>query len=208
MAWVPALFFDGSKPRSANLRRQANRPVARWITGPQNPLFAKAVVNRVWANFFGRGFVQPIDDLDPANTPIFGDVFDEMCLQFRLHGCDLKYLVRVITCNASLPTVQSWSVPRPVTDGSTLDNFTRMPLRRMTSDQIYASFVQVNLSFANRILNCGNVVNQLLVAGGDEFQTKFADSALAPTEIETTILQALSLMEWSLCGGSDQRGTE
>src|SRR5205814_4960101 len=114
--------------------------LARWITGPQNALFAKAVINRVWGNFFGRGFVQPIDDLDPANTPIFGEVFDELCVQFRLHGCDLKYLVRVITATRAYQ-LSSRGAPSTHDDRLTLQ-FARMPLRRMTSDQVYASFVQ------------------------------------------------------------------
>jgi len=41
--------------------------LADWLTDPKNPFFAKAAVNRVWAAFFGRGFVQPVDDFRVSN---------------------------------------------------------------------------------------------------------------------------------------------
>ena len=183
---VPAMFLDGSKPerRGGSDKREI---LARWVTGPENPLFAKAVVNRVWGNFFGRGFVNPIDDLDPANAPLFENVFDEICVQFRLHRRDLKYLVRTITATRAYQLSS-----RGTSESDSLTSqFARMPLRRMTSDQIYASFVQAT-GYREPIANRANGI----VTGGarDDFQTKFADSTVSPTEIETTILQALSLM--------------
>ncbi|MCA1481001.1 DUF1553 domain-containing protein, partial [Bradyrhizobium sp. NBAIM08] len=49
---------------------QPNRPVlGQWLASPTNPFFAKAMVNRVWAQYFGRGFVNPVDDLSEENTP-------------------------------------------------------------------------------------------------------------------------------------------
>lgn len=189
---VPALFLDGTKPDRSN---NANHRLmlARWVTGAENPLFAKAVVNRVWGNFFGRGFVQPIDDLDPANAPIHGEVFDELCRQFRLHKCDLKYLMRVITATRAYQL----SCRGPEVSGEDLSlHFARMPLRRMTSDQVYASFVQAT---GYREPGTPNRQNVLIANGArDEFQSKFADSAVAPTDIETTILQALLLMNGRL----------
>ena len=50
----------------------ARRVFAEWLTSPENPFFARATVNRLWAHFFGRGFVNPIDDLrddNPASHP-------------------------------------------------------------------------------------------------------------------------------------------
>lgn len=185
---VPALFLDGSKPESTGRDRRTT--LARWITSPDNPYFAKAVVNRVWGSFFGRGFVQPIDDLDPVNPAVFPHVFDEICVQFRLHNCDLKYLINVITETRAYQ-LSSRGGPAEGDDGLT-QQFARMPLRRMTSDQVYASFVQAT-TFREPVINRGNVVipNN---AARDEFQSKFADSSVSPTEVETTILQALSLM--------------
>lgn len=187
---VRAAFLDGTRPPNSPLslpsRSSKRADVAQWVTSTENPLFAKAVVNRVWANFFGRGFVHPVDDLDPANTPVFGDVFDELCVQFRLHRSDLKYLVRTITATRAYQR----SSRGTNADESLTAQFARMPLRRLTSDQIYASLVQAT-GFREPVTNRGIGVPS---ATRDEFQSKFADATTSPTEIETTILQALSLM--------------
>lgn len=182
---VPVAFLDGSRPNPST-RKDKRSEVALWITSAANPLFAKAVVNRVWANFFGRGFVQPIDDLDPANTPVFEEVFEELCTQFRLHHCDLKYLVKTITATRGYQL----SSRGTAADESLTSQFARMPLRRLTSDQIYASLVQAT----GYREPASNRTNGVATGARDDFQSKFADATVSPTEIETTILQALSLM--------------
>lgn len=190
---VPALFLDGTSPeQTAGIGKRAT--VARWITEPENPYFTRAVVNRVWASFFGRGFVQPVDDLDPANPVVYPEVFALLCEQLRLHQYDLKYLVRVITATR-VYQLSSRGLPLSTEDPQSA-LFGRMPLRRMTSDQIYASFVQAT-GYRETSSNRQNVVAPINSAR-EEFQTKFGDTAVSPTEIETTILQALSLMNGRL----------
>jgi hypothetical protein len=185
---VPALFLDGTIPEKAAGRGKRS-VLARWITAAQNPYFARAAVNRVWWNYFGRGFVQPVDDLDPSHPAAFPEIFDALCTQFRLHQYDLKYLVRVITATRAYQLSSRGAVAGK--EDALAAQFARMPLRRMTSDQVYASFVQAT-GMREATTNNPNVIND----GGvrEEFQAKFADSATSPTEIETTILQALSLM--------------
>ncbi|MGE5191450.1 MAG: DUF1549 and DUF1553 domain-containing protein [Deltaproteobacteria bacterium] len=182
---VPALFLDGSRPERTAGKRLT---VARWITAPENPYFARAAVNRIWGSYFGRGFVQPVDDLDPSHPPAYPEIFDALAAQFRLHQYDLKYLVHVITATRVYQLSSRGASPDK--EDVQAAHFARMPLRRMTSDQVYASFVQAT-GFREAAAN-PNVLGN----GGarDEFQAKFADSAQSPTEIETTILQALSLM--------------
>ncbi len=184
---VPALFLDGTRPeRKAGTGKRLM--LARWITGPENPYFAKAAVNRIWGSYFGRGFVQPVDDLDPSHPPVYPDVFDALSMQFRLHQYDLKYLVRVITATRVYQLSSRGASPDK--EDPQAAHFARMPLRRMTSDQVYASFVQ-----ATGLRDAApNPANPGDGQARDEFQAKFADSATSPTEVETTILQALSLM--------------
>jgi hypothetical protein len=182
---VPALFLDGSKPERTAGKRLT---VARWITAPDNPYFARAAVNRIWGSYFGRGFIQPVDDLDPSHPPVHPEIFDTLAAQFRLHQFDLKYLVRVITATRVYQLSSRGSSPDK--EDIQAAHFARMPLRRMTSDQVYASFVQAT-GFREPAANPNN---PLISGARDEFQAKFADSAQSPTEIETTILQALSLM--------------
>jgi hypothetical protein len=70
--------------------------LAAWITGPENPLFAKVIVNRVWADLMGRGIVEPIDDLRGTNPPSNGPLLDALADDFKRQGCDLKQLIRTI----------------------------------------------------------------------------------------------------------------
>ena len=67
-----------------------------WMAEPANPYFAKAVVNRYWAHFFGRGIVEPMDDLRQTNPPTNPELLDNLAVEFVRHGYDLKQLVRTI----------------------------------------------------------------------------------------------------------------
>jgi len=70
--------------------------LARWVTSPDNPWFARAFVNRMWGHFLGRGFVDPVDDLRPGNAPAAPAVLDALAADFVASGFDVKHLVRVI----------------------------------------------------------------------------------------------------------------
>ncbi len=70
--------------------------VVAWMRRPDNPYFARAIVNRVWAHYFGRGIVDPPDHLSPLNPPTHPELLDELCKEFIGHGYDLKWLHRTI----------------------------------------------------------------------------------------------------------------
>jgi hypothetical protein len=70
--------------------------VAAWMRRPDNPFFARAIVNRVWAHYFGRGIVDPPDHLSPFNPPSHPELLDELCRGFVKNGYDLKWLHRTI----------------------------------------------------------------------------------------------------------------
>ncbi|MCS7166003.1 MAG: DUF1549 and DUF1553 domain-containing protein [Gemmatales bacterium] len=67
-----------------------------WMTDPKNPFFARAVVNRYWAHFFGRGIVDPLDDMRETNPPTNPELLDALARDFIEHGFSLKHLVRTI----------------------------------------------------------------------------------------------------------------
>jgi hypothetical protein len=68
--------------------------LAEWVTSPTNPYFAKAAVNRVWAQFMGRGLVHPVDDLGDNAQATHPRLLKEMAAQLAAHGFDLKRLIR------------------------------------------------------------------------------------------------------------------
>ena len=67
-----------------------------WMADPKNPYFSRAVVNRYWAHFFGRGIVEPLDDLRQTNPPSNPELLDGLAAGFIKNGYDLKWLVRTI----------------------------------------------------------------------------------------------------------------
>lgn len=67
-----------------------------WMADPKNPFFAKALVNRYWAHFFGRGIAEPLDDLRQTNPPSNPALLDALADDFVKSGYDLKHLVRAI----------------------------------------------------------------------------------------------------------------
>jgi hypothetical protein len=71
-------------------------PVMAWLRQPDNPFFARAIVNRVWAHYFGRGIVDPPDHLSPLNPPSHPELLAELTKGFIANKYDLKWLHRTI----------------------------------------------------------------------------------------------------------------
>lgn len=71
-------------------------PLARWLTSPKNPYFTRSIVNRVWANFFSVGLVEPVDDMRATNPASNEKLLAALCEYTADHGYDLKALMRLI----------------------------------------------------------------------------------------------------------------
>lgn len=71
-------------------------PLARWLTAPENPFFAKSFVNRVWAHYFGVGLVNPVDDFSLANPPTNARLLDALAADFVTGGYDIRALERKV----------------------------------------------------------------------------------------------------------------
>ena len=80
-------FTEDEDPRQA---------LAAWITSDENPLFAKAAVNRIWADLMGRGLVDAVDDLRATNPPSNPALLDALADDFRKHHYDVKHLLYTI----------------------------------------------------------------------------------------------------------------
>jgi hypothetical protein len=85
-----------SKPVAVGKDEDPRKYVADWMRRPDNPFFARAIVNRVWAHYFGRGIVDPPDQLSPFNPPSHPELLAALCADFVRGGYDLKKLHRVI----------------------------------------------------------------------------------------------------------------
>jgi hypothetical protein len=112
---------------------------ADWLTSPDNPYFAKALVNRVWRNFMGRGLVEAEDDLRQTNPPSNQELFDALAKDFIEHRYDVKHLVRTIMNSAAY---QRSSVP--VAGNEKDDRFySHYLVRRLPAEVVLDAYAQV-----------------------------------------------------------------
>jgi hypothetical protein len=121
-----ALF--GSAPVPDDPDSDPREALARWMIGPENPYFARVIVNRVWAEIMGRGIVDPVDDLRATNPPSNGPLLDALADDFRRHGYDLKHLIRTIL-SSSVYALSSEPNERNVADTRNFSRHYRQRLR-------------------------------------------------------------------------------
>lgn len=109
----PAAPLDGQAIASDSTedRREA---LADWLTSPENPYFTRSIANRVWANFFGRGIVEPVDDLRISNPASNEPLLQTISEHLVKNDYDLKSLMRLILRSE---TYRRSSTPLPENEG-------------------------------------------------------------------------------------------
>jgi hypothetical protein len=112
-----------------------------WMVSRDNPFVAPAAVNRAWAHLFGRGLVEPVDDLSERNPPSHPEVFRELSGYFIETGFDLRNLLRTL---ANTQAYQAASVTGG--DDPSADAFARMLVKTLTPEQFYDSLMRSSLS--------------------------------------------------------------
>jgi len=188
------VFLDGSSatPAAGKLQRAA---LVHWLTAGDNRWFAKAATNRLWEQLLGRGLVDPAEDLEAAGPNDHAELLAFVAMQFAQHDYDVRYLLRALS-GTRLYQFSSRTSP-----SSPLERyyFARLPLRRMTGEQLVDSLLQ-----ATGLREAPAARNQPLNDDSmrAEFRQKFSEANVARTEGETTILQALSLMNGKLVAGA------
>jgi hypothetical protein len=188
--FVPAKFLQGEQPKL--VASDPYRPVlADWITKPENPFFTRAMVNRFWHHLFGRGLVNPVDDMHEDNVASHPELIEALADQLKASGFDLKFLLRAI-CNSE--AYQRSSKP----SGTNADDkqfFSHRAVRVLTPEQLYDSIVTV--------LGKGGVTRADLKAtkqkgqpGGprEQFLNFFRVDEPDPQDYQAGIPQALRLM--------------
>lgn len=117
-----------AKALSIAARGDRREAFADWLASPANPYFDKAIVNRVWRNFFGRGLIDPEDDLRATNPPSDEALLDWLVADFRAHKRSVKHLIRTILASAVYAR-SSDPVPGNESDTKFLSHYTvkRLP---------------------------------------------------------------------------------
>jgi hypothetical protein len=134
----------GGAELDLNSEEDPRRPLMEWLRQKDNPYFARALVNRVWSNYFNVGIVQPADDLSLANPPSNKALLDHLTAGFVDHNYDLKWLHREI---AGSRTYQlSWQ-PN-ATNAKDERNFARAVPRRLPAEVAYDALLTATASDA------------------------------------------------------------
>jgi hypothetical protein len=113
-------------------RREA---LAEWLTSKQNPFFAKSTANRVWSYFFGRGIIDPVDDIRASNPPSNEALLTALTKEFTDRNFDLKQLMRTIVNSR----VYQASIETNEWNAHDTDNFSHQRPRRLSAEQLLDS---------------------------------------------------------------------
>ncbi len=122
--------------------------LADWMASPENPFFARALVNRYWKHFFNRGLIEPEDDIRDTNPPVNPELLAALEQHFIRSGFDLKELVRVITNS------RAYQLSATPNEHNLVDqqNFSRYYPRRLQAEVLLDAIddlVGVRTTFAN-----------------------------------------------------------
>jgi hypothetical protein len=115
------------------------RSLARWLTAPDNPYFARTMANRMWGHFFGRGIIHPLDDARSTNPPSNPELLDALARDFVAHRFDVKHLIRTICTSAAYGLS---SVPNE-TNKDDVQSFARYYPRRLPAEVLLDALAQV-----------------------------------------------------------------
>ncbi len=137
----------GAEPLDLPPYEDPRHSLVDWMVAPNNPFFARALVNRYWKHFFGRGIVDPEDDMRVTNPPSNPELLDALAKSFVDTKFDLKNLVRTI-CRS-----QAYQLSSEPTEFNAGDkrNFSSFSPRRMNAEPLYDAINQVagtNVNFA------------------------------------------------------------
>jgi hypothetical protein len=152
-----------------------------WMVNPKNPFFARAVANRYWAHFFGRGIVDPLDDMRITNPPSNPELLDALARNLIDNKYSLKALIRTI-CKSR--TYQLSSTPNDF-NKSDKQAYARYYPKRLQAEVLLDALCQVTDS-PNRFGGLPadrNAPNRAIMLPDESFQSYFLDVNGRPQRI-------------------------
>jgi hypothetical protein len=182
--------------------------MAGWVTAKDNPYFAKATMNRLWSNYFGRAIVHPVDDMRETTPPSVPGLLEALAKEFGDSNFDMKHMIRLILNSR---TYQLSSAPN---ESNTLD------------DRFYARYypkamlAQVMLDALNQAVGVEERLTafpltrsvELPVPAGNYFLDVFGQAhreyltELDP-KLEPNLVQTLHMMNSGYVNGKIRNGT-
>ena len=179
---VVAPNYPGSRlppePDPGNVRR---RQLTIWMASRDNPYLARAAVNRVWGHLFGRGLVDPVDNMDAGNKASHPELLEFLADYFVQTRFDLRELYATIASSKVYQLSSATNGARPADD-----SFAAQQVKTLTAIQLYNCLQQ-------------NVFRQTLSGDAAQFaQQQFVErlkaNGASPTEYPHGVVQVLSIM--------------
>jgi hypothetical protein len=194
---VPAKFLGGDAPDVKG--KDPRVALADWLTSPDNAMFRQNMANRIWANFFARAIVEPVDDVRISNPPSNRELLEELGRRLAVYKFDQKRLIRDICASR---TYQLSAVPN-ASNRDDDSQFSHAVLRRLRADTMLDAISQATAaatSFNN--YPAGSRAMQLFEGGrhaNNYFLKTFGESAretinCSETRLEPTLAQSLHLV--------------
>lgn len=171
----------GERPATPKFSRRA--ALAEAVT-TNNPLLARAMVNRFWALLMGRGLVHPVDQMDARHPPSQPDLLDWLSADAERHGYDVRRLVRGIVSSGAYALDSRW----PSSEPPAAETFARAIERPLTAEQLERSLLVATLGPPDVEGNFAGVdAGELRRALAGQFLDVFAE------QYNATVVQGLFL---------------
>jgi hypothetical protein len=192
--------LDG-QPLEVDAGDDPRQKLVDWLTQANNPFFARAVVNRYWAHFFGRGIVDPLDDMRVTNPPSNPELLDALAKDLVEHQYSLKHLIRTI-CGSR--TYQLSAIPNEFNKHDK-QTYARFYPRRMGAEVLFDAVCQVTDSPATfgGLPQDRHAPRRAIMLPDESFQSYFLDVFGRPQRLsacecervsEANLAQALHLL--------------
>jgi hypothetical protein len=133
--------LDGA-PMQISSEDDPRQRLVDWMVDANNPFFARAVANRYWAHFFGRGIVEPLDDMRVTNPPSNPELLNALARDLVEHRYSLKDLIRTI-CKSR--TYQLSSIPNDFNQHDK-QTYARYYPKRLSAEVLFDAVCQVTNS--------------------------------------------------------------
>lgn len=195
-------FFGDEAPANVEDRREA---LARWVTSPRNPRFARNIANRLWKRVFGVGLIEPEDSLSPVNRPEHPEILDFITQAIVEVDFDERAFLAILF-NSRL--YQSGSVREEWTVGDGMP--LRGPwLRRLTAEQLWDSsltFLVPDLDERKRYRGDLSKLKELQAMSADELWDlagRHLENRRWDQHYQTLIIKTDAAIRAAVSGGDD-----
>ena len=207
---MPHRFLGGDLADVAS--KDPRKVLAAWMTSSDNRLFRRNLANRIWAHFFGRGIVHPVDDVRISNPPSNEPLLEELGRRFAEdYAYDAKRLVRDIC----LSRAYQRSATTNDSNRRDVSRFSHAYLRRLRADVLFDCLTQA-LEYDHKFRRSTAERAVVMFEGGrrDNFnnyffstfgQAKRESVCTCETQTDASLSQALHLINGRTIDDTFQR---